>query len=348
MPSQGYHAEHRALKAVASQLHEWTGIEPEVQQGRGRASTDGEIRLGDLSLPIEVKARGNAATVVGAVEQIARAGHRAPVVLVVPYMSREGRDRCADAGVSWIDLSGNARLQASTGRTHLTVWVEGRPNAFAKTGRPPNAFAPKAARATRALLLATEPLRQTEIAERAGLGPGYTSKVVRRLEDLDLVERFEDNAVAPVSRAVLLDAWAGENAYRHEVVAGHVSGRSGEERARRLAEALDKRGVPHAFTGLAAAWAYTHAASFRSVSCYVTRDHPSDPVAVASDIGFRTDTEAPNVRLLIPDDDGVFEGARVVNGLRCVAPAQVYVDLAREPERADEFAEAVRPLALHP
>ena len=342
-------SERDALRSVATHLREWTGLLPDIVEGEhgGPLHLDGEILLGDLRLPVEIKQRGNAATVVGAVEQIGRAGHQPSVVLVVPYMSREGRDRCADAGLSWIDLSGNARLKASAGHTHVAVWIEGRPNAFAKTGRPPNAFAPKAARATRSLLLATEPLRQAEIAERAGLGPGYTSKVVRRLEDLDLIERVEHNAVAPVSRAALLDAWAGENAYRHEVIAGHVSGRSGEERARRLADALDERGVPHAFTGLAAAWAYTHAASFRSVSCYVTRDHHSDPVAVASDIGFRTDTEAPNVRLLIPDDEGVFEGARVVEGLRCVAPAQVYVDLTREPERADEFAAAIRPLALH-
>ena len=340
-------SEHDALRSVADLLGRWTGLQSEVSEGPASV-VDGEIRLGDLRLPVEVKTRGNAATVAGAVEQIGKAGSPDPVVLVVPYMSREGRDRCAEAGVSWVDLSGNARLQASTGRTYLAVWIEGRPNAFAKKGRPPNAFAPKAARATRALLLEAEPLRQADIAERTGLGPGYTSKVVRRLEDLDLVDRLADNAVAPASRAALLDAWAGENAYRHEVVAGHLSGRSGEDRAHRLADVLDQHGVPHAFTGLAAAWAYTHAAGFRSVSCYVSRKHHPDPAAVASEVGFRTDTEAPNVRLLVPDDDGVFDGARVVDGLRCVAPAQVVVDLAHEPERADEFAEAVRPLALDP
>ena len=340
-----------AIRESAALLRRWTGLEPDIRHEAtsGIRRVDAQVVLAEAVLDLDVRERGNVATIAGAVERLAgQAPCVGTPVLVVPYMSPQARQWCDDAGVAWMDLSGNAHLQTSRGDTHLAVWVEGRANAFTRTGRPPNAFAPKAARATRALLLAAEPLRQTEIAERTGLDPGYTSKVARRLEDLDLVHRHDNNAVAPVSREALLDAWAGENAYRHEVVAGHVSGRSGEERARRLADVLNQNGISHAFTGLAAAWAYTHAASFRSVSCYVARESNSDPAAVAATIGFRTDTEAPNLRLLIPDDDGVFDGARVVEGLRCVAPQQVYVDLAHEPERADEFAAAIRPLALQP
>ena len=340
-----------AIRDSAALLRLWTGLEPDVREEVevGRRRIDARVVLADAVLDLDVRAHGNVATVAGAVERIAKQkSNGGTPVLVVPYMSPQARQWCDDAGVAWMDLSGNAHLQTSQGDTHLAVWIENQDNAFTRTGRPPNAFAPKAARATRSLLLAAEPLRQTEIADRAGLDPGYTSKIVRRLEDLDLVDRQDDNAVAPVSREALLDAWAGENAYRHEVVKGHVSGRSGEERARRLAEALDQHGIAHAFTGLAAAWAYTHAASFRSVSCYVARDASSDPAAAAATIGFRSDTDAPNLRLLFPDDDGVFDGARVADGLRCVAPVQVYVDLAHESERSDEFVTAIRPLALQP
>jgi hypothetical protein len=64
-------------------------------------------------------------------------------------MGDVGKRICADAGVSWFDLSGNANIVAPG----LRILIEGRPNKFGRGGRPSSAFAPKSARIARRLLI---------------------------------------------------------------------------------------------------------------------------------------------------------------------------------------------------
>ena len=337
----------QAATDVPLLLEEWTGFDVSVEREVERRGTRADLAgtLGDLPFVVEVAVDGGVAAVQRALSALQDV-EGALAIVVVPFMSAAGRARCESAGVSWIDLSGNAHLHAHRSGLRVAVHVEGKPDAFRGPGRPRNAFAPKAARVVRLLLAdPTRHLTQSEIAESADLGPGYVSRIVRYLEGERLLDRDDDRAVWPPDPGLLLDAWADADAFRHDVLTGHISGRSGEDRARRLQEALATHEVPHAFTGLAAAWAYTHAAAFRSVSCYVGADTPERARALA-DAGFRMDTEAPNARLLLPADEGVFDGVRTVSGLECVSPVQTVVDLAHEPERAAEFGEALRAQVL--
>ena len=50
-----------------------------------------------------------------------------------------GRERCAEYGVSWRDLSGNARIVAPG----LRILIDGKPKRYKRRGRPSTAFAPK-------------------------------------------------------------------------------------------------------------------------------------------------------------------------------------------------------------
>ena len=45
---------------------------------------------------------------------------------------------------------------------------------------------------------------------------------------------------------------------------------------------------------------------------------------------------------MVPNDEGVFHGAEIVDGIRCVHPVQAYVDLKDHPERAPEAAAELR------
>lgn len=345
-PDQGLQAEMRAAADVPRWLRQWTGLDVRLdeQVGRGGREVDLVLALEDTILLVEVKATGGVGAVQSAIEGLQGHDEDAVLTVVVPYMSEAGKERCERAGVSWIDLSGNAHLRVDRPGLKVAVHVEGKPDAFRGPGRPRNAFAPKATRLVRLLL--TDPARrwtQSEIARAADLGPGYVSRIVRHLEDERLLDRDDDRAVWPPDPGLLLDAWADADTFRHDALVGHVPGKSGEDRALRLQRALAKHDVPHALTGLAAAWAYTHAGSFRSVACYA--DGGALHAALA-DAGFRPDTKAPNARVLTPADPGVFDGSRDASGLRCVAPVQAYVDLAHEPERAAEFRDALRERAL--
>ena len=340
--------ESTARRRLPDLVTRWTGSAPQIEWGWGGCSL-AAITVGPHVLVTKLAPDARAESIEAAIGALHSCAPRGAVPFVlVPYMTPAGAERCEAADVAWADLSGNARIEAVDPDGRLWIHVAGQPNASETRGRPRNAFAPKSARLARLLLSAPSTTwTQKEIAQKTGIDPGHVSRLVKRLTKADLVAKESDGLIVVPSPSRLLDAWREGNAHRHEVIEGHLPGRSGEERARRLDDALNRKGRPsgHALTGLAAAWAYTGASGFRSVACYVKG---RDAVERLDDAGFRDHSEAPNLRLMIPDDVGVFDGARTVDGLRCVAPAQAYVDLAGEPERAEEFAESLRSLAINP
>ena len=343
----GERAERLAEQHIEAVAQSWSvgrvQIERQVALGsppfEGRA--DLVVQAGPYTLVVEVKTNDSAVALASALPRLTgwTAGESGWLpLLIVPYMTPKGAQRCEEAGVWWMDLSGNARLSARSGDGALCVDVQGKPSAFETRGRPRNAFAAKSSRLVRVLLGSErDAWMQSELAEATGLDPGHVSRLIKRLEKGALIARDKDGRVYSPDQARLLDAWLDEARPRHAITEGHVSGKSGEERARRLEDALSASEERYAFTGLAAGWAYTSAASFRSVACFV--GHIDE--GVLDSVGFRGESASPNVRLMVPDDEGVYHGARDVRGLRCAAPAQVYVDLGQEPERSDEMRDVL-------
>jgi hypothetical protein len=258
-------------------------------------------------------------------------------MVAVPYMGEVGRRVCEEANVAWLDLSGNARIFAPG----IRVRVEGQPNRFKRPGRPSTAFAPKSSRITRWLLMhPNRPIIQRELAEQTGVDEGFTSRIVARLEDDDLVVRDPNGAIRPRDPDLLLDAWSEAYDFsKHRVIRGHVTARSGDLLLRRVAGELVKHGGRHAATGLAAAWLFTRFAGFRIVTIYMGED-PSKPLL--EDLAFRDEASGANLWLVIPDDEGVFDGAAERDGVRCVHPVQAYLDLQAHPERAGDAARELR------
>jgi hypothetical protein len=299
------------------------------------------VELGTVRLVVEMKSPATAANIGAAVQQVKKyavqAGRRSVPVIATSFMGEAGKHLCEDAQVSWFDLSGNAHIVAPGLRIH----VEGKPNKFGRRGRPPTAFAPKSARIARRLLI--EParwFRQQELARETGLDPGFTSKIVRRLEQDALVERDKAGAIHVAKPDLMLDAWAEVYAFeKHSILRGHVIARSSEELLQRLAGGLKKRQIQHAATGLAAAWLQTEFAGFRLVTFFV--GSPPQP-ALLKEVGFREEPKGANVWLVVPDDAGVFDGSKETEGILCVHPVQTYLDLLGHPERASEAAAELR------
>ena len=258
-------------------------------------------------------------------------------MVAVPFMGPIGREYCRQAEVNWLDLSGNADIVAPG----IRVRIEGQPNLFKQPGRPSSAFAPKSSRIARWLLLHPgEPMTQREIARATDMDEGFTSRIVGRLEEDDLVVREPDGAIRARDPDLLLDAW--REAYdfsKHEIVKGHIAARSEDALLRHLSAQLHSLQVDHAATGMAAAWLLTRFAGFRMVATYLA-EHPSPEVL--DRLGFREGASGANVWLVVPTDVGVFHGASDRDGVSCVHPVQVYLDLKEQPERADEAAEHLR------
>jgi Transcriptional regulator, AbiEi antitoxin, Type IV TA system len=332
--------DHAALEETRRLLTTWLGEpKPRFRAVKRDYGDDIVVEHGRQRMLVEVKRSATSASIGAAIEQVkgaARREHKAVPILVVPYMGELGKRLCADAGVSWFDLSGNATIIAPGVR----IQIEGKPNKFVRRGRPSTVFAPKSARIARRLLI--EPhraFRQQELAGATGLDDGFTSRIVRRLEEDGLVVR-DKGMVRVSSPDRLLDTWAEQYDFqKHQIVRGHVSARTGEELLDRMAEALGRSKVRYAATALAAAWLYTQFAGFRIVTLFVA-ERPSG--ALLESMKFREEPRGANVWLAIPNDVGVFDGANAKQGIECVHPVQAFLDLQSHPERAREAAAELR------
>ena len=313
-------------------------IEAAGASGHLPAGIDCLIRGSGHRFACKAAPSGQLAAVTRALFELQQYRGKAIPLLVVPFMGPGGRDRCDTANQAWMDLSGNAEIKVSG----LIVHVEGKPNRFRRRGRPWSVFAAKSSRVARRLL--QDPDRwytQREISDSTGLSESFVSKIVRRLETDRLVSRDRESySVTAHDPGLLLDAWAERyDFFRHAVIRGHASAPSGEALLKKLSAGFRSADLVHAATGLAGAWLLAPMALFRTTTLYVSEE-PSEEVKKA--IGFRETESGSNVWLVVPDDEGVFQGTMTKSAIPCAAPVQVYLDLKFHPERAEEAAAQLR------
>lgn len=333
----------RLIREVPGALADLLGVpQDEVTVNADEAGrVDLLMEAGRRTFVAEVKTSARTGSVVDALRRlqawVRETGGGSVPLVVVPFMGNVGLQVCEDAGCSWMDLSGNGHISASG----LRIRVEGRPNKYKSAGRPASVFAPKSSRVVRWLLMhPREPSPQRELARSTGVDEGHLSRIVRRLEADRLVARDEGGRLVVPDPTLLLDAWKESYSFsRHELLRGHMPARSGEALVHQLSEGLVSAQMEHAATGLGAAWFMTDFAAFRLATFYL-RDRPAD--ALLSELGFREEERGANTWLVLPNDDGVFHGAKDWRGVTCVHPIQVFLDLQEHPERSAEAAERLR------
>lgn len=315
------------------------GADVKLNHMIGSIEVDMILNFEGLTFVAELKRKGDAASVGKALRNAVTAakeyGRQALPLIVVPYMGPVGKELCEEAGACWMDLSGNASLH---GRPGLRVQIEGKPNQFKSPGRPQNLFAPKSARIARCLLMAPEvPITQRELANKSGLDEGFTSRIIRGMEAQDLIVRNDQGAVKVATPKLMLEAWReAYNFDKHRILKGHVPARSGTEALKSVAAGLKKQQTTYAATGLAAAWQMKQFVGYRLAVVYHKEPIPE---AALSTLNFKEDARGANLWLVQPNDNGVFQGAKMVNEIQCVHPVQVIVDLKQHPERSEEAAE---------
>ena len=340
-------AVHQVAECISSVI-ESNCHELELREDDSTFQPDAVLRAGSFVFVVEWKSVATTASIDSAIRNVLRhakdlersgcVAEKIIPLVVVPFMGDAGRERCAGHGVAWMDLSGNSRIVAPG----LRILVEGRPNRYKRRGRPSTAFAPKSSRIARWLLMhPAEPLTQRELARATGTDEGHTSRVVGKLIEDDLIVRTAGGAVRPRDPDLLLDAWREAYDFRkHHVLRGHIAARSGDGLLYQVVAGLNRASVPHAVTGLAAAWCLGRFSAFRIATVYLQRELPSD---VAAALSFQEDSRGANVWLVVPNDEGVFHGASTTTeDIICVHPVQTWLDLHAHPERAEAVARELR------
>lgn len=257
-------------------------------------------------------------------------------VAMAPYVSPHSAALLRQNGCGYVDLSGNCYLAFD----NVLIEKEGKPN-VGPARRPLKAlFAPRATRVVRALLVERDRRwRLEELARAVSVSLGHVHNVVKRLEDLDWIERGSEGRIRLDKPGELLDAWREEYTYRVNPVAAYVAPVADKRRAMEaLAHQAAALGMTYAFTLHAGASLVGPQVRVPTVHCYLAGD--PEPLARAMDL--QPVEGEGTVYLMTPYDLGVFYAPLPKGGLRVVCLPQLYVDLYHHERRGREQAAKLR------
>jgi hypothetical protein len=118
-------------------------------------------------------------------------------VVVAPWGSRRTREVLRDFGIGFIDPTGNIDLVVD--EPALVVRVQGaEENPVGRRSSSPNLRGPKAWSLMKTLIEVKPPYGVRALAAAVGTDPGYTSRVIRALEDERLVSRTRRGPITEV------------------------------------------------------------------------------------------------------------------------------------------------------
>jgi hypothetical protein len=263
-----------------------------------------------------------------------RNGDLVPLILS-DYLSKEKREECKGAGIFFIDLSGNAYI------AHEGIYIEreGFPNRYPerRLGRGP--FSDKASLILRvALEERNRPWGVREIAQAAGLDPGFVSRMMRELVQRGYFEK-EGRKFKLLDAKSLLEDWVSAYDYRKNEGHGYfcMADNPGEI-LDRLRNVEGHKSLMHALSFQAGANLVAPHSVYNEVHIYL-RDE-SGRKSLAQRLKLREVERGANVILCHPHyKHSAFHGMHQIDGLWVVSDLQLYLDLYKYPLRGLEQAE---------
>lgn len=256
-------------------------------------------------------------------------------LLLAPFISEGAGKICEDAGISYADLAGNARV--AFGTIYISVRLPEAPRRERRELQ--SLFTPRATRMLRVLLNAPRKTwKVVELAGAARVSLGWASALRQKLAAREWASLEADGFRITKPDAVL-DAWAGADNWdkRTRTEEYSVPVFDPEELAAKLQDALRENSP--VFTQWFAGWLRHPHTTPVIVSAYV-RQFPSE-AEIARFAGRRV-SEGGRLRLIVPKDEGVFDVTQTVQGFTLVSDAQIYVDLLHAGQRGEEQAGELR------
>jgi len=284
---------------------------------------------------VEVKTNGQPRLARDAVNQLLRCRSAFPEaygVFMAPYVSPQAADVCIGDGVGYLDLAGNCRL--SFGQVFISR--AGIRNPFPQQRDLRSLYAPKSTRVLRVLLMRKSEWKMQALADEAGVSLGQVANVKKRLRDREWIAEGDAGFRLTNPQGLLTD-WAENYPCRKNTVRAFYAMRETDELEQTLANACTELDIPYAFTGFSAARRIAPVVRGQRTMAYVK----TIPEALLKRVGLKEVPSGANVSLMIPYDDGVYYGAKDIEGVKVVCPVQLYLDLKGYKGRGEEAADAV-------
>lgn len=255
-----------------------------------------------------------------------------PILIVAPFLSPRAQERLKTTGFGYADLTGNVRLAVS--KPGLFIETTGATENPEPTPRDRKSLrGAKAGRLVRTLCDFRPPQGLRELAKRAGVDPGYGSRVVDFLNREALVIRTTRGPITSVDWQALLRRWSQEYSPLRRGGATMYLAAKGISA---VIEKLKSIRVRFAVTGSWVAAQVAPVAPPRLLLVYADKS-----AAIEKQLDLRPADAGANVALLTPFDDVVYERTTKKNGITSVALSQVVADLLTSPGRGPNEAEAL-------
>jgi hypothetical protein len=263
-----------------------------------------------------------------------RAG-QAPIMVITEYLSPRTRELLTQEGLSYLDLTGNARI------------VLDHPGLFVETqgaSRDPNAAPParglkgsKVGAIVRVLTDAMPPYTGAEIADLARADQGYTSRILDTLLDDGLIDRPGRGPVVDVDWPSLIRRRADEvRLFKANSTYLYVARAGVQSVLQSLSKWVGRTDRGPVVTGSFAAARIALVAPPGQLVVY-TLDR--DQLATNLDL-LEVESGADTV-LIRPQNRVPFYGVKTFDGLPFAAPSQVAIDCLSGPGRMPEEGAAL-------
>lgn len=292
-------------------------------------------------LRCEVKAKGEPLYLYQAIGRLTQAPQVKrgdyPIV-IVPFISEQGRKVCKEAGIGYIDLVGNIFLkfnsvliEKSSGEK-TTVKFKRKP-----TFRTP--FASKSSRVLRVLLenpgkVWTFPSLSREA--KANIRTAFS--VIYILKEKGFIDK-KRGAIRLIKPEAMLDYWAENYDFRNNQILSYFSfTRTFDEFLGKLKELSGDKKFNYALTLHSGAALIAPFVRFKDVHFYIQRE----PEPWVKKLNLRPVESGGTIHLVIPYDEGVFYNRQLVDNVSVTCNTQLYIDLINYPARGKEQADFLR------
>lgn len=252
-------------------------------------------------------------------------------LIIVPFISEQGKNICDEYGIGYLDLSGNAKISCAG----VFVHIQGTKRPKGALTASQSIFSPKSARITK-FFLSRPSTRwiQRDIVLNTGLSKGLVSRVVTKMIETGYVLR-KDEKLALANFDDLLCAWVESEMRRRERKKHYyVWAQNPRKLMEMISAALSVRKLKYAFTQESGASLVAPFALFDMVSVYVESldKFPEKALsASAANRGF-------NLTLIEAPDQYIFTAAQNKCGMLAADNLQLYADLKKNPLRGEKQA----------
>lgn len=256
-----------------------------------------------------------------------------PILVVGRYLSSRSRQILEEAGINYLDLTGNARIAIDY--PGLSVRTEGAQREPTPRRRPERGISgPAAGRIIRALADFRPPSSVTRLAELAEVSAGYCSRTLQALEREALIRRDNRGTVEDVDWPAMLRRRGNAVPLFVKERTDTYIARSGVQGTLEALRNLEDR--QYAVTGSFAA------ARIRAVAAPVgLAIYSPEPKELAEALNLLPAEQGADVRIVRPADNGVFARSATSDSIRWVAPSQVVLDCLGGTGRMPQEGEAV-------